>query len=127
MGENKMSKVPKISESEWLVMKVIWDENPISSNRVVEVLSDSTPWNPKTIKTLLSRLVKKGAVGHESEGRSYLYYPLIEETVLVKAESESFLKRVFRGALKPMIATMVESEDLSEEEIEELKRLLSKK
>ncbi len=122
-----MSKVPKISESEWLVMKVIWDENPISSNRVVDILSDSTHWNPKTIKTLLSRLVKKGAVGHESEGRSYLYYPLIEESVLVKAESKSFLKRVFRGALKPMIATMVESEDLSAEEIEELRSLLLKK
>ena len=122
-----MSKVPKISESEWLVMKVIWDENPISSNRVVDILSDSTQWNPKTIKTLLSRLVKKGAVGYENEGRSYLYYPLIEEQVLVKAESKSFLKRVFRGALKPMIATMVESEDLSDEEIEELKRLLLKK
>ncbi len=122
-----MSKVPKISESEWLVMKVIWDENPISSNRVVDILSDSTHWNPKTIKTLLSRLVKKGAVGHESEGRSYLYYPLIEESVLVKAESKSFLTRVFRGALKPMIATMVESEELSEEELEELRSLLLKK
>jgi BlaI family penicillinase repressor len=122
-----MSKVPKISESEWLVMKVIWDENPINSNRVVDILSESTRWNPKTIKTLLSRLVKKGAVGYENEGRSYLYYPLIEEQVLVKAESKSFLKRVFRGALKPMIATMVESEDLSEEEIEELKSLLLKK
>ena len=122
-----MSKVPKISESEWLVMKVIWDENPIPSKRVVEVLSESTPWKPKTIKTLLSRLVQKGAVGHENEGRGYLYYPLIEETVLVKAESQSFLKRVFRGALKPMIATMVESKDLSQEEIEDLKRLLSKK
>lgn len=121
-----MSKVPKISESEWLVMKAIWDENPITSNRVVEVLSQTTPWNPKTIKTLLSRLVKKGAVGHENEGRSYLYYPLIEEEVLVKAESQSFLKRVFRGALKPMIATMVESENLSEEDIEELKSLLNK-
>ena len=122
-----MSKMPKISESEWLVMKVIWDENPTTSNRVVEVLSEITPWNPKTIKTLLSRLVKKGAVGHENEGRSYLYYPLIEEEVLVKAESQSFLKRVFRGALKPMIATMVESEDLSEEDIEELKSLLNNK
>jgi len=121
-----MSKVPKISESEWLVMKVIWDENPITSNRIVEILSDSTSWNPKTIKTLLSRLVKKGAVGHDNEGRSYLYYPLIEEEVLVKAESQSFLKRVFRGALKPMIATMVESEELSAEEIEELKSLLNK-
>jgi len=108
-------------------MKVIWDENPISSNRVVDILSDSTRWNPKTIKTLLSRLVKKGAVGHESEGRSYLYYPLIEESVLVKAESKSFLTRVFRGALKPMIATMVESEELSEEELEELRSLLLKK
>jgi BlaI family penicillinase repressor len=122
-----MSKLPKISEAEWLVMKVIWDENPISSNRVVEVLSDSTPWNPKTIKTLLSRLAKKGAVGHENEGRSYLYYPLVAEEVLVKAESQSFLKRVFRGALKPMIATMVECEDLSHEEIEELRSLLLKK
>ena len=122
-----MSKIPKISEAEWVVMKAIWDENPVSSNRVVEILSESTKWNPKTIKTLLTRLVKKGAVGHDSEGRSYLYYPLIEEQVLVKAESKSFLKRVFRGALKPMIATMVESEDLSQEEIEELKRLLAKK
>ncbi len=122
-----MSKVPKISESEWMVMKVIWDENPITSKRVVEVLSDSTSWKPKTIKTLLSRLVQKGAVGHDNEGRGYLYYPLIEEAVLVKAESQSFLKRVFRGALKPMIATMVESEDISQEEIEEVKRLLSKK
>ncbi len=122
-----MSKVPKISESEWQVMKVIWDESPITSNRVVEVVSESTSWKPKTIKTLLSRLEKKGAVGHQNEGRNYLYFPLIEESVLVREESQSFLKRVFRGALKPMIATMVESEDLSEEEIEELKRLLSKK
>ncbi len=113
-----MSKVPKLSEAEWVVMKAIWDENPVSSNRVVEILSKSTKWNPKTIKTLLTRVVKKGAVGHDSEGRSYLYYPLIEEQVLAKAESQSFLKRVFRGALKPMIATMVESEDLSQEEIE---------
>ncbi len=122
-----MSKVPKISESEWQVMKALWDEYPISSNRVVEILSESTSWNPKTIKTLLTRLVKKGAVSHNNEGRSYLYFPVVEESVLAKAESKSFLKRVFRGALKPMIATMVESEDLSDEEIEELKSLLSKK
>ena len=122
-----MNKIPKISESEWLVMKIIWNKNPITSNRVVEALSGSTPWKPKTIKTLINRLVKKGAVGYESEGREYLYYPLIEEAVLVKAESRSFLKRVFGGAIKPMLATMVESEDLSAEDIKELKRILDKK
>ena len=122
-----MVHVPKISESEWLVMKAIWDENPITSNRVVEALSGSTAWKPKTIKTLLNRLVKKGAVGYENKGRGYHYYPLIEEAVLVKAESLSFLKRVFGGAVKPMLATMVESEELSREDIEELKRILDKK
>jgi BlaI family penicillinase repressor len=122
-----MRQIPRISESEWLVMKTIWNENPITSNRVVEALSGSTPWKPKTIKTLLNRLVKKGAVGYRSKGREYHYYPLIEERVLVKSESRSFLKRVFGGAVKPMLATMVESEDLSREDIEELKGILDKK
>lgn len=119
-----MNNIPKISESEWLVMKAVWNENPITSNKVVEVLTCTTSWKPRTIKTLLNRLVKKGAVGHESTGREYQYFPLIKEAVLVKAESESFLKRVFGGALKPMIATMVKAENLSPEDIEELKRIL---
>jgi BlaI family penicillinase repressor len=122
-----MRQIPKISESEWLVMKAIWNESPITSNRVVEALSGSTAWKPKTIKTLLNRLVKKGAVGYRSKGREYHYYPLIEEAVFVKEESRSFLKRVFGGAVKPMLATMVESEDLSPEDIEELKGILDKK
>ena len=122
-----MEPVPKISESEWLVMKEIWNQNPITANAVVESLSDSTTWSPKTIKTLLNRLVKKKAIGYETSGREYLYFPLIEEAVLVKEESRSFLKRVFGGTIKPLLATLVESEDLSEKEIEELKRILEKK
>lgn len=122
-----MEPVPKISESEWLVMKEIWNQNPITANAVVESLSDSTTWSPKTIKTLLNRLVKKKAIGYETSGREYLYSPLIEEAVLVKEESRSFLKRVFGGTIKPLLATLVESEDLSEAEIEELKRILEKR
>ncbi|MFC1840090.1 BlaI/MecI/CopY family transcriptional regulator [Thermodesulfobacteriota bacterium] len=122
-----MGDMPKISESEWIVMKVIWNDNPITGNDIVENLSGSTDWKPKTIKTLLTRLVKKGAIGYENRRREYHYYPLVEESVLVRKESQSFLKRVFGGALKPMIATMVESEKLSKEEIEELKSLFENK
>lgn len=122
-----MKKMPKISESEWVVMKTIWAENPITANRIVELLSGSTHWSPKTIKTLLNRLVKKGAVGFESKARVYNYFPMIEEAVFVKEESLSFLKRVFGGAMTPMLATLVESEDLSEDDINELKRILEKK
>lgn len=122
-----MKKIPKISESEWVVMKVIWFENPITANRIVDALSDSTKWSPKTIKTLLNRLVKKGVVGFERKGREYDFFPIVEEDVLVKEESRSFLKRVYGGAVKPMIAMLVESEDLSDEDIEDLKRILEKK
>jgi BlaI family transcriptional regulator, penicillinase repressor len=122
-----MEPVPKISESEWLVLKEIWSRNPITANAVVESLSDSTTWSPKTIKTLLNRLVKKKAVGYETSGREYQYFPMIEEAVLVKEESRSFIKRVFGGTIKPLLAALVESEDLSEAEIEELKRILEKK
>ena len=122
-----MKKIPKISESEWVVMKVIWFKNPITANRIVESLSGATNWNPNTIKTLINRLLKKDAIGYETKGREYHYYPLIEEGVFVKEEIRSFLKRVFGGALKPMLATLVEIEDLTPEDIEELKRILEKK
>jgi BlaI family penicillinase repressor len=121
-----MKSIPKISESEWVVMKAIWNENPVTANRVVDVLSE-TAWKPNTIKSLLNRLVKKGVVGHESIGRVYHYYPLVEETLLVKTESHSFLKRVFGGAIQPMLVTLIEGEDLSSEDIEDLKQILEKK
>ncbi len=119
-----MKEIPKISEAEWTVMRAIWNENPITSNRIIEVVSESTDWKPKTIRTLLNRLVSKGAVGHDGKGREYSFFPLIEESTAVKAESESFLKRVFDGALTPLITTLAESKKLSKKDIEELKRIL---
>ena len=81
-------------------------------------------WHPKTVKTFLSRLVRKKALGFRKEGRAYLYRPLVEEKDCVDAASESFLERVFGGSLKPMLAHFVERKKLSEEEIRELRRLL---
>jgi BlaI family transcriptional regulator, penicillinase repressor len=122
-----MKTIPRISESEWLVMKTIWESTAITANGIVDALSGTTTWSPKTIKTLLNRLVKKGAVGYDNQGREYLYFPMIEQSVFVKEESRFFLKRVFGGALKPMLAALVESESLSPEDIEELKSILEKK
>ena len=122
-----MSPIPKISESEWLVMKTIWNENPITSCGVVEALSGSTAWKPKTIKTLLNRLLTKDAIGYEKSGREYNYYPLIEEADFVKVESRMFLKRIFGGAMKPMLVTMAENEDLTLEDLDELRKHIMEK
>lgn len=119
-----MGRPPKVSDSEWRVMKVIWAKHPATASDVIESLSPSSSWKPKTIMTLLNRLTKKGALAYEKRGRAYHYYPLVEEAECVKAESQTFLQRVHGGALKPMLANFLEDAKLSDQEIEELKALL---
>ena len=122
-----MQDRPKISDAEWQVMKVLWEKSPITANHIVEKLTAETPWKPKTIRTLISRLATKKIVGFEKNGRQYMYYPLLAEDECVKQETRSFLNRIRSGSLKPMLAAFLEEENLSQEEIRELKKILDKK
>ncbi|MDO8543697.1 MAG: BlaI/MecI/CopY family transcriptional regulator [Opitutaceae bacterium] len=123
-----MKSIPKISETEWEVMKVLWTASPLAAGEIIARLTaQDEAWHPKTAKTLLSRLVKKKALGFEKDGRAYLYHPLVKEADCVKAASDSFLDRVFGGSLTPMLAHFVERKKMSSEQIRELKRLLDRK
>ena len=122
-----MKRLPKIAESEWRVMKVLWERSPRTANEVVDRLDGQVAWSPRTIKTLLNRLVKKNALGFTKSGRSYRYFPLVEEVDCVRAERSSFLRRVYGGALTPMLAQFIEEEDLSQSDIEELRSILDRK
>ncbi len=120
-------KFPQISDSEWLVMRIVWAQAPVTANQVVEALSGSTAWKPKTIMTLLRRLVDKGAVGYQKQGRSYMHYPLVEEKDCARKERHSFLSRVYGGALKPMLVSFIQEGELSDEELVELRQILDQK
>jgi BlaI family transcriptional regulator, penicillinase repressor len=122
-----MKSIPKISEAEWEIMKVLWEKSPLSAGEIIAKLSAQDDWHPKTAKTLLNRLVKKKALGFEKEGRAYLYGPLVRESDCVQAVSDSFLDRVFGGSLTPMLAHFVERKKMSAEQVRELKRLLEEK
>lgn len=119
--------LPRISESEWVVMKELWHRHPQTSGELIQGLEGRTSWSPATIKTLLNRLVGKGALGFEKRGREYLYEPLVEEAACVRAESVSFLDRVFGGALAPMLASFLETEQVSQDELARLKALLAER
>ena len=123
---NKMSNTPGISDSEWKVMKVLWASGRATTNQVVDALTPTTPWKPKTIMTLLNRLVKKGAIGFEKKSRLYEYYPLVDEDACIHSESRSFIDRVGGGALKPMLTHFLDGAKLTEAEIEELKNILDR-
>jgi BlaI family penicillinase repressor len=122
-----MEEPPPISNAEWLVMRVIWAKSSATAAEVVEALEGETSWKPKTIMTLLNRLAKKNVLRFEREGRAYRYYPVAGEAETLRAESRSFVDRVYGGALTPMLASFLEEAELTQEEIDDLKRLLDRR
>lgn len=122
-----MADLPRISESEWLVMNELWRKSPQSAAEVISALKDQKDWGAATVKTLLSRLVTKGALGFTRQGREYSYFPKVARERCVQAESRSFLERVFDGAVTPMLAAFLERESLSREDLQGLRRLLDEK
>ncbi len=115
---------PRISDAEWTVMRAIWGRGEASATEVVETLEGQTSWSPRTVRTLLGRLVKKGALGFREQGREYVYQPLIDERSTELEASRSFLDRVFDGKLAPFLATFVESGNYSADDIAALKRIV---
>ncbi len=122
-----MKRLPRISDTEWNVMKVLWSTSPLTAGQVVKALSAGTPWMPRTIKTFLGRLVRKGAIGFSIEGRTYCYFPLVSEADCVRSENESFLNRVHGGDLSKLLSSFMDARKLSPKEIEDLRRILDGK
>lgn len=115
-----------ISESEWTVMKILWNEHPKTLNEILDSLQSSN-WSSTTIQTYLARLVKKGALTTERKGKGYLYYPSISETACQLAETKDFLSRVYDGSIAQMVTGFINSGNLSENELDELKKLITDK
>lgn len=122
-----MKRLPQISEAEFEVMKIVWKHAPVSTNEITEHLLKTTAWSPKTIQTLIKRLVNKGALSYEKQGRVFVYTPLVKENEYIGQESSSFLKRFYHGDITAMVSAYLESDRLSETEIEQLRSLLSEK
>ena len=113
-----------ISDAESLVMEVLWEKNPATSDDVVAELSKTTDWQEPTIKTLLNRLLKKKAIAAERDGRRYLYRPLLKREDYIDAASTSLLDRLFGGRVAPLVAHFSDRRKLSKKDIAELKRLI---
>jgi BlaI family penicillinase repressor len=117
----------RISDAEWLIMKVIWNNSPSTASSVIKHLEQETDWSPKTVQTLIGRLAKKGALGVKKDTSLNEYYPLVSKEDCMREETKTFLQKVYDGSLKVLIANFVNNETLSSKEIEELKSILNKK
>lgn len=113
-----------ISESEAVVMEVLWQRHPLGADEVVAVLAERSDWAEATVKTLLNRLMNKGAIRAERDGRRYLYSPVLEREAWVAQQSEGFVERLFGGRVAPLVAHFSERGKLSQADIAELRRLV---
>lgn len=108
-------------------MNVLWDKAPQTANDIIVSLQESTDWKPKTIRTLLDRLVQKDVVGVNKDQRVYTFYPLYTQEECQRAETESFIKRIYGGAMKSMLVQFIHEDALSDDDINELRFILNKK
>ncbi len=121
------SEIPNISESEWEVMHVLWEKSPLTANEVISSLQKQTDWKPKTIRTLLDRLVHKEVIGVNKEQRVYTFFPLYTQDECQRAEAKSFVKRIYSGMYKSMLVQFIQEDSLSEKDIKELRSILDEK
>jgi BlaI family transcriptional regulator, penicillinase repressor len=120
-----MKPIPRISDAEWEVMKVFWRRGPCTAQIVIDDLADSKHWRTPTIKTLLNRLLRKGALSFEKKGRAYVYSPTVSEAESRGTAAVSFLDRFFDGALSPFLAHFTSTgKKLRPEEAAELEKIL---
>ena len=119
-----MAVSPQISDAEWEVMKTVWDAQPVATSDVCQRLAAEHGWAPRTIKTMLNRLVNKGALAYEVDGKRFLYRATVNRNACVRHESKSFLARVFDGSVTPAIVHLLSHSKLSNDELTELRRIL---
>jgi len=114
----------RISDAEHAVMEALWKQSPLTAAQVCEEVCRSRDWSMPTVKTLLSRLVTKGAVATRPDGRRFLYTPTLARSAYVGGESKRLVERLFGGRAAPLFAHLAETEALSADDISEIERLL---
>ena len=105
-------------------MKVVWERQPVPASDVVEQLGRERGWAPRTVKTMLNRLVGKGALAYAVDGKRFLYSAKVNRDACVRRESRSFLSRVFDGSVTPAVVHLLTHSKLSDEELKQLRRVL---
>ncbi len=122
-----MNNFPNISDAEWQVMKVLWNRSPLTSTEIISELKSTNSWSPKTVHTLISRLVKKEAIEVKKGSKYNLFTSIVTQDECSRVETKSFIEKVYNGSIQMMLKNFIKDEKLSSEEIEELRRMLDDK
>ncbi|EJY96050.1 BlaI/MecI/CopY family transcriptional regulator [Staphylococcus arlettae] len=117
-------KAPDISNAEWEIINVLWTQSPLSANHIIEQVQQSKAWNEKTIRTLITRLYKKGLLSREKQDGVYQYTPTVEEDYMKYEKTKTLVNQLYGGDVKSLVLNFVEQKELNEQDLQELHDLL---
>lgn len=125
--KGRRARVPQeLTEAEWTIMKVVWEQEPCTAGTVQEALADTKDWAYSTVKTTMDRMAEKGYLVVERMRNLQLFRSSISDVEAKRAEFRKMLKRAFDGALTPMMQFLIEHEGLSRDEAAQLRQLVRK-
>ena len=117
-------KEPRISDAELQLLQLLWEESPLGASEIAERVPPSRKWSITTVKTLLSRLVAKGAIEAERDGRRFRYRPVVAHETIATRQAGGLIDRLFGGRVSPLVAQLAEQRELDPEDLEELEALV---
>ena len=119
-------KAISLSNSEWHIMENLWEQSPKTATQLIKAMEEETGWAKSTTKTVLKRMEQKGCIAYREGIKAREYYPLLKRDEVVESETSSFINRIYNGSLGLMVNTLVKKQEISDEEMEELYRIIKK-
>lgn len=113
-----------ISESELTVITTLWQQSPMTIGQIIERVQQHTDWHDNTIKTLVSRLLKKNHISRVKDGRQFFYSPITQQNEVAEVESKQLLNRFFKGKVSPLLAHFAENKKISQQELNEIESII---
>ena len=117
-------KEPRISDAELQLLQLLWEESPLGASEIAERVPPGRNWSITTVKTLLSRLVAKGAIEAERDGRRFRYRPVVAHETIATRQAGGLIDRLFGGRVSPLVAQLAEQREIDPEDLEELEALI---
>jgi predicted transcriptional regulator len=114
----------KISDAELELLQLLWDESPLDAVEISKRVPAEREWSLATVKSLLSRLLTKGAIHAQTEGRRFLYRPAVEREAIAGNQADRLVDRLFGGRISPLVAQLAEQRGLAPEDLAELEALI---
>lgn len=114
-----------ITEAEWLIMNVLWEESPLTTKEIVEQLEDEKKWSRNTVRTLTVRLMEKELIGADKSSGNFKYYPLVKKEHCQMIQTKKLLNRIYDGSLGMLVRNFVNQTELTEEDREELLQIIN--